>query len=226
MAEDPKDELPESLRNEPPEAERLGVPKVEIRTLATTARQNRVVEQAKKLEAEDRRKKVQSLLLRGLTITNIAQLLKVQPKTVKSDITAIKRANLKKIDDFQQELFVGESFAVFEELIEQGWKEFLSNKEGDARRIKALDFIRTTANDKIRLLKETGMVKTEGEHVTVTHTFDIPWDDATQRKVAMALLQEKLTPQLAAPTPDFEHESGKNIPDAEIITEDNNDEEK
>lgn len=200
------------------EAPLPGVPKRKPgkRIAAPTQQQMALPRKSTDYEIQERRTKVQRLRLRGLSAGSIAKLLGITPITVKRDLEAIQRVNVAQIDEFQQNQFVGESLVVFNEIMERGWSEYSSVPEGHPMRIKSLDLIRTTQNDKLRVLQETGMVRREPAILEHRLSFDLPWDEEVKHAVAEALLHRRLVPQLPEPTPDYLHEPGRNQPPIEV----------
>lgn len=174
-----------------------------------------------KSEIQDRRKKVQSLRLRGLDTNTIAVLLQISQTTVVKDLVAIRRDADKVTNNFDQNKFIGSSFAVFDELMQICWNEYISNDKNVVAKLKTLDLIRNIQNDKIKALQDVGLIKKEPEAVTVTHNVNIPWNDELKDEIAKLILQKSLTTPLLDPIPIVEanNESPEPYVEAEIITE-------
>jgi len=170
-------------------------------------------------ELLQRRQNVQRLRLRGFSLSQIAKQLGISILTAKKDLDEIQKINQEKVNQFQQSQFVGETLVVFDEIIQHAWNEFEHAEPGSKIRLQSLDLIRSTQNDKMKSLQDTGMIHKAPQQVEHKHSLALPWDDQMKSAVIDQLLQSQLTPQLALPTPDFAHESGKNIIDAEIISD-------
>jgi len=196
-------ENPEEIQDVTEEPQDLGVPKRRGQKKALVVAEPEPVRPFKMSEHElqERRTKVYRLRLQGISYSNIAKMLNMSVLTVRRDLEHIRKDNQTKIDQFQQNQFVGESLLVFDEIINRAWNEYNSNKEGNPR-LKSLDLIRTTQNDKLRVLQETGMIHKQATAVEHTHVVSLPWTENVKDAVIQTLLQQKLSPQLAAPTPD------------------------
>jgi hypothetical protein len=197
-----------------------GVPKRrQQRILMPKPNQMAKAPRATAYEMQERRQKIYSLRLRGMPQSAIAKLLDVDINVVQRDLAQIQKENSAKIDQFQQNGFVGEAMSVYDDITHRAWSEYAAAPAGTPHRLKSLDLIRTTQNDKLKVLEETGMITKEPVTIEHKHTFELPWDSSIQDAVVNALIQQKLTPQLAEPTPDPHHEPGKNLPvlEAEVV---------
>lgn len=160
-----------------------------------------------KYELEERRKRIFQLRLRGLSVTTIAKILNVSPSLVSSDLKKVRRENKGGIDGIDQNEFIGESLAIFDELQEKGWSEYqqlVGEKNCSNQRLKALDLIRTIQKDKVDVLTEVGLIGEEEAPLEVAHVHRLEWTPEIQERVARALIEQSLTTVLPEPIPDEE----------------------
>jgi len=171
-------------------------------------------------EMMQRRQNVQRLRLRGLSISEIATQLKVSYLTAQRDLESVKLVNQEQVKNFQQEQFVGEAMTLFDELRQHAWNEFEQAQPGSRHRLQSLDMIRTLQNDKVKALQDTGLLMKVAHEVKHEHTIALPWTDEMKRAASSQLLQSQMTAKLALPTPDPNHDPGRNIIiDADVIEE-------
>jgi predicted transcriptional regulator len=152
-------------------------------------------------EIAERRKNVERLRLRGLSVTAIAKLLKVEVWTVSKDLKAVQEQNIKEVNDFDQSAAVAEAMSRYREIEERAWAEY-SSADSSRERLKALDLLRVTQGDKLKALADTGLIHKEPVQLEVKHTHQLDWTPEMRDNVARALLYQGLTPQLAEPTLD------------------------
>jgi len=107
---------------------------------------------------EERREDVFRRRIRGETRKEIATELGVSLGTVKNDLTIMRQRNAEYVTEYQQNEFVGQSMAVFEEIAQKAWDEYdkATNTTG---KLKSLDLVRNLTKDQIRLLQEVGLLK-------------------------------------------------------------------
>lgn len=155
------------------------------------------------LEIEERREQVQKLRLRGISIRSIAKIVQVSPNTVQRDLAAIRSRNSTALEQFEQNEHVGEALSRFEEVEERAWSEYHAAKK-PSEKLSALNLIRTVQNDKLKALIETGFIQKDTPKAVVEHTHKIDWTPDMQDRIAEALLESTLNPQLEEPYPDAE----------------------
>ena len=198
-----------------------GVPK-RRQPKRVTAPKPHELKPAKKSNAYEimlRRQQVQRLRLRGLSISEIAKQLSVSFLTAQKDLEAVSKTNQDHVDQFQQSQFVGESMEIFDDLRQRAWDEYNSADPGSKIRLQSLDLIRVIQHDKFKALQDTGLIQKAAQQVEHTHTMALPWTDEIKLAVIDKLLQSQLSTQLSLPTPDPDHVPGKNIIDAEFVSD-------
>ena len=174
-----------------------------------------------KYELEERRKKILKLRLRGLSVTSIAKILNVSPSLVSNDLKKVRKENKTFVDKIDQNEFIGESLAIFDEVQERAWSEYQSSKAGTPQRLKALDLVRTVQKDKVDVLTDVGLIGEEDAPLEVEHVHRLEWTPEIQERVARALIEQSLTTVLPEPIPD----EPAYIEEGEIVNE-NSEEEK
>lgn len=192
----------------------MGVPRrrrVAKRVSAPTPAQMKPAKKASQYEMMQRRQQVQRLRLRGLSIGEIAKQVGVSFQTVQKDMEMVQKENQDKVDKFQQAQFVGESLVVFDEIIHHAWSEFQHADPGSKQRLQSLDLVRVTQHDKLKSLQDTGLIHKAVQQVEHKHTIALPWTPEVKDAVVTQLLQSQLSTTLALPTPDPDHEPGKNV---------------
>lgn len=155
-----------------------------------------------KYELAQRRKEVERLRLRGLGIAAIAKLMEMSQSAVSNDLEEIRRENAARFKEFDQRQYVADSVSHFETLQQSAWAEYYK-AETPQQRLKALDLVRSIENDKIKALRDTGIVQGGDEGPReVTHTHRLDWSREMRENVARALLEQGLSAQLPEPIPE------------------------
>jgi hypothetical protein len=174
-----------------------------------------------KYEIENRRKQAYKLRMRGISLPNIAKLLKVSVGTVHRDLAAIAEANREALKGFTPDDFLAEDKAFYDELIELGYQEYLNSKTNTPQRFRALDFLRITRNDRRQAHIDCGLLN---ENIKIDHkvTYDLPWDEATQKIIAEELVKRSLDTALLEPIPDeniieAEYTESTNVAESEDV---------
>ena len=139
---------------------------------------------------EIRRMEVIRRRLRGQTAGTIARALSVSENTVYNDIKAIRESNLKHVTTFAQEDFIGDTLQTFQRIEQEAWNQVAQLDDGDARKAKFLDSVRSTRKEQIKLLQSSGLLHKEANKVEVQVTSDAlnAWSDDQKQMVADAVL--------------------------------------
>ncbi len=139
---------------------------------------------------ELRRMEVIRRRLRGQTAGTIARALSVSENTVYNDIKAIRDSNLKHVTTFAQEDFIGDTLQTFQRIEQEAWNQVAQLDDGDARKAKFLDSVRSTRKEQIKLLQSSGLLHKEANKVEVQVTSDVlnAWSDDQKQMVADAVL--------------------------------------
>lgn len=218
---DPAEDLERAMdenRADPPEEEEK--PRRKPRTSAAV--QKKVRPKFDSYESMARRRKVQSLRLRGLSYQEIANKLQVSEVTVASDLEKLRKGARDAVDQFHQAQQTGDALAVYDELAAKAWEEFenATDENGDpvtTARLKCLDLVRTIQNDKMRALHECGLLEKVADKVEHRVAYQLPWDANVKQRVAQAMLESALSPMLPAPQPEVIDVLEVAPPEAEVV---------
>lgn len=157
-----------------------------------------------KFEIQDRRKKIQKLRFKGISISNIAKLLQVSVGTVEKDLKALAQENREKLAGFTSDDFLAHEELFYDELMELGAAELMATKSNTPLKFRALEFIRSVRNDRRQAYKDCGFISEVTElNVNKQITHSIPWDADTKKKIAIALVNMEIeNAALEEPKPD------------------------
>jgi hypothetical protein len=149
-----------------------------------------LIHRAKNWEAEERRRAVYRLALRGTTQKQISKLLDIGLATVKRDLKAVKDHNAIRLTNFQQNETIGGCLTVFDEVQEKAWIQYHITKEA-----KFLKIIQDAENNKIKLLMDVGKLKKAGHEVNVKvdHKVINNFTPDAQKLLAGAMIKAKLS---------------------------------
>jgi len=139
---------------------------------------------------ELRRMEVIRRRLRGQTAGTIARALGVSENTIYNDIKAIRESNLKHVTTFAQEDFIGDTLQTFQRIEQEAWNQVAQLDDGDVRKAKFLDSVRSTRKEQVKLLQSSGLLHKEANKVEVQVTSDVlnTWSDDQKQMVADAVL--------------------------------------
>ena len=139
---------------------------------------------------ELRRMEVIRRRLRGQTAGTIARALGVSENTIYNDIKAIRESNLKHVTTFAQEDFIGDTLQTFQRIEQEAWNQVAQLDDGDVRKAKFLDSVRSTRKEQVKLLQSSGLLHKEANKVEVQVTTDVlnTWSDDQKQMVADAVL--------------------------------------
>jgi len=159
-------------------------------------------------DIEDRRKKSWELRQRGMTYREIGEETGVSIATVKKDLDFAKEKYRTEISSLEKEEYLASAIPQYDDIISTAWKIAKSSPTED--RLRALDLIRKTVNDKRKAIQDVGVIKKENK--VVEHTISIldEWSEENKQQAVQALIGMNM-PTLGEPTPDIE--------EAEIVEE-------
>lgn len=167
----------------------------------------------KEQEIFDRRMRIYQLRQRGYTYERISKELDITYVTVKKDMDAITEMARGQVVDFDAPMFIAKELAGYDDLIKSGWKEYERGANG-IQRVKALEFIRQTKSDKVKALKDVGVVSErpkDATNVQITAAVIKGWTPEVQAAASKALLETMLSGDLPEPVP----EEGPKVIEAE-----------
>jgi hypothetical protein len=113
---------------------------------------------ANREELERRRVEAQRLRIRGLTYTQIARELAVDVATIRRDFEAIRMANRERLHALTPQDLAAQCEETYNELERRLWAEYESAPENSRHRLNALDLLRLTVNDRVRCLRDCGLI--------------------------------------------------------------------
>jgi len=132
--------------------------------------------------------------------SEIATKVGVDHSTITKDLAAIRDEQAGEAVKYDKDQHVVESAERLDMVDQCAWQTYLEAKPGSQTRIKALDLIRLTQNDRTKTLVDTGVIQKETHKVEVMHTHQLEWDDDMRERVAKALIDQSLTTNLLEPT--------------------------
>ena len=157
---------------------------------------------AKALEIRERRFEVQALRLRGMTLAKIAEALNINIDTACSDLAAVRAENRAAVTEVDQAKMLADALARLENVEKTAWAEYNKMDLTPGQRLRALDLVRVTVNDKLKTLMDVGLVAKADATAKVTHVHELSWSPEMQERVARALLEQSLTTPLLEPVKD------------------------
>lgn len=157
-------------------------------------------------EIADRRDKVHKLRVAGHTLKQIQDILKISKSTVFRDLEAIRAETEKHVDEDERRDHLVNALSRYDALEASAWDQYRAAEAGMPAAIKALDLLRVLNADRIKALKDTGYIKAETQQVEVqvNHRLEEVLTPQLRDDMSMLLLEQKLTPNLAAPVPEDE----------------------
>lgn len=160
----------------------------------------------------DQQKMMVRLKMRGIPQKQIATILKVSQPHVSMELKKVREIMISRGKDINQDLVVGETLTLYEEIEHKAWELYSTDKEVD--KLKALSLIVSARKENTKLLMDLGKLERAGStsevKVTVSPFLEKWKKDADPRDLAKAAITSKL-PQLEAPEPP------EDIEDAEIV---------
>lgn len=183
------------------------------------AKKKKVPKSRKEQEIFDRRMRVYQLRQRGYTYERIGKELQISYLTVKKDMDAVHEMARDQVVDFDGPGFIAKELASYDDLIKSGWREYERGANG-VQRVKALEFIRQTKSDKVKALKDVGVVAekpVETTSVNITAAVIKGWTPEVQVAASKAILESLMPAQLPEPIP--EEVDSSNIIEVEATEE-------
>jgi len=112
-----------------------------------------------KEELEIRREKVKKLLVRCLTIEEIAKALNVSPRTIRRDKTVIKRKILKKIKKEPIEGILFKMSLESNAVLREAWRNYYSNEALPKDKNISLRIIMESIEKQSRIMSNLGLIE-------------------------------------------------------------------
>lgn len=143
----------------------------------------------------ERQQKIYRFRMRNITQSTIAKVLGISQPVVSRELHAIRehfRASGSQID---QDVTVGESVCLFDEVEAEAWKIY-ADSEGVGDRIKGLNTIMVAREKKLKLLMDVGRLEKAGTKSTVeitTSPLVANWGDHQKKLVAETIVESTFT---------------------------------
>lgn len=173
-------------------------------------------------ELTDRQRRIVKYRQRGMTQRAIAQVENVSQPMISQEMKAIREAFREQGEQIDQEVVVGETMNLFQELEHRGWelyhKSMEAGKLGDGN--KALNTIMSARERSIKLLMDLGLMKRakiEHEHNVTLPPLMKQWQDGEvdQTGIVTRVIDTQLS-ALDEPTPpQLESGDEEDVEDAE-----------
>ena len=133
----------------------------------------------------------------------IAKSLGVCKRTIGRDLHAVRSTPVKPEDEDGVWDVVTSHLA---EVEEQARSIFTDPAKSPSAQIQALDVFRKTQGDRMRLAKEAGYFGQAPKRVEVAHSVSLErWTPEQRSRLADALIEATLTPQLPQPVPEEDY---------------------
>lgn len=162
-------------------------------------------------ELSEQQRMILSFKMRGLNQAAIAKILKVSQPYVSKQVKHIRELFQARGKSINQDMVLGETISLYEEVEQQAWMLYSSDKEID--KLKALSLIVSARKENVKLLMDLGKLERVGTTSEVKLTvspFLEKWKTSEDpRDIAKTAIVAKL-PELEAPEP-------PEIEDAEIV---------
>jgi DNA-binding CsgD family transcriptional regulator len=175
------------------------------------------------LELAERRQTVLTMRLKGMTFKEIGKILNIGYMTVKRDLDIIRRENLEKVTEFNQDAAVAQAMQTYDQVEFEAWKEYHLTKS--PARAKYLNLIRMNNKDRIQLLVDIGFVTKAAlkvEHKIETAGVIDNWTEDAKQLVAMAIIRTQMEGKNPSPLQlgDGNGEGSSKIIDVEVEDDD------
>lgn len=152
----------------------------------------------------DRQIRVLKLKLRGHSIVDIAKTLGVSESTIKRDLEVIKKENREAVYKAEKEDVISDILSGYDDIMDRAWAEFEGSMPGSPHRLRSLDLVRTTKNDKLRAMQDVGLIELQAQKTEQHITIDLirEWTPEAREQAARAILESSLTKELPPPLPE------------------------
>lgn len=155
----------------------------------------------------DRQRQIFQFVMRGFTQTAIAKALEVSQPYIAAELRRMREKMAKQARDLDQEVFIGETLNVYEQVKYKGWELYQNNKDTNPNvAAKALDTIMSAQERSLKVLTDVGIIqkaKQEHEHTVKVAPFMENFekmDDTAKRKALNNIIDVQLS-DLAEPEP-------------------------
>lgn len=157
-------------------------------------------------ELSERQRRIVKYRMRGLTQNAIAQIENISQPMVSKEVRAIRKVFAETGKQVEQDVVVGASLNLYEEIGVKGWELYhkaLENQAiGDAN--KALATVMAAQEKSVRLLMDLGLVKRAAvEHKHTVAPFLEQWEARTadEKQLTVATVIDSQLSELEAPEP-------------------------
>ena len=155
----------------------------------------------------DHQKQILRLKMRGIPQTTIAKIMGVSQPYISQEMKRIREIFKEKGKTIDQDLVVGNTITLYEEVEEQAWQLYAADKNVD--KLKALSLIVNARKENIKLLMDLGKIERIGTSSEVKITvspFLQKWkQEENTKEIAKTAIVSQL-PALEAPEPPEEEE--------------------
>lgn len=148
-----------------------------------------------------RQKTVARLKIRGLSQSAIAEILSVSQPIISKEMKRIRDHYARRGRNIEQDLVVGESVSVYEEVEHKAWEIYHTGADND--KAKALSIVLSAREKQTKLLMDLGKLK----KASTTHTHNVTvsplvesWSKGEAREAVNVIISSQLT-DLEAPEP-------------------------
>lgn len=156
-------------------------------------------------ELEFRRAAAYRLRLRGMTYSEIGEVLGYSHVTARKDVELGRLAASDSIETYSSKNHVAEMMQAYDDILHESWAISKSSRDPEVR-LKALQEVRKTINDKQKALMNAGL--TGAQNAPVTNQVNITaighWSGENVNEAIQAILGLQLTTPNLAPIPDAE----------------------
>lgn len=164
----------------------------------------------------DRQKRVVKLKMKGLSQSKIANIMNVSQSTVSLELSKVREIMKDRVITLDQDVIVGESLSVFEEVQNKAWALHASAADDPAIQAKALSIIMDAQTKQNKMLMDLGImhrVAKEVNHKVAPLVKD--WQDGVaQQKIGVTIIDSQLT-ELEEPEPPLLEAEFEEIEDEE-----------
>lgn len=158
-------------------------------------------------ELDMRRRDAYKMRLRGMTYAEIGEALGVSHVTARNDVEKAKSMAIHDTANYDSKDHVAEMMAAYDDILQTSWEISKSTRDPEVR-LKALQEVRKTVNDKQKALMNAGMLGPQNVPTPTTLNIGVigHWSEANIQEAIQAVLGLQLTTPVLDPEPDTEAE--------------------
>lgn len=158
-------------------------------------------------ELTERQRRIVKYRLRGLTQKAIAGIEQVSQPMIAKEVRKIRKVFAEQGSQIEQNVVVGESVNLFQEIEQRAWELYYKSKDGSAGDAnKALNTVMTAREKTIKLLMDLGLIKRAA--ITHEHNMKLPpfleeWNEKSEedKRTTISEVIGTQLPDLEEPTP-------------------------